>query len=99
MIKFANQKNKLLNKKQKIKMRKSETKPIVKKPTDHYETIKVKEFNQSEFESKIDLIINQLGDKDCQRVEFTRGRLAVYRELVGNHNGWIEKKVKMYDFF
>jgi hypothetical protein len=39
----------------------------------------VKEFHQAEFDLKIDTIIQQLSDKDCQRVEFLRGMLAAYR--------------------
>ena len=42
----------------------------------------VKEFDQAEFELKIDTIIQQLRDKDCQRVEFLRGMLAAYIEIV-----------------
>ena len=40
--------------------------------------IYVKEFSKSEFELKIEEIIEKLSDKDCQRVEFLRGMLAVY---------------------
>ena len=50
--------------------------------------IYVKEFSKSEFELKIEEIIEKLSDKDCQRVEFLRGMLAVYKEMVENRKGW-----------
>lgn len=53
----------------------------------------VKEFRQAEFELKIDTIIQQLSDKDCQRVEFLRGMLAAYREIVETRQGWVKKQV------
>jgi hypothetical protein len=53
----------------------------------------VKEFHQAEFELKIDTIIQQLSDKDCQRVEFLRGMLAAYRELIETRQGWVKKQV------
>jgi hypothetical protein len=56
----------------------------------------VKEFHQAEFELKIDWIIEQLSDKDCQRVEFLRGMLAAYREIVETRQGWVKKKVNDY---
>jgi hypothetical protein len=56
----------------------------------------VKEFHQVEFELKIDWIIEQLSDKDCQRVEFLRGMLAAYREIVETRQGWVKKKVNDY---
>jgi hypothetical protein len=56
----------------------------------------VKEFYQDEFELKIDSIIQQLSDKDCQRVEFLRGMLAAYREIVETRQGWVKKKVNDY---
>ena len=56
----------------------------------------VKEFRQAEFELKIDTIIQQLSDKDCQRVEFLRGMLAAYREIVETRQGWVKKQVNDY---
>jgi hypothetical protein len=56
----------------------------------------VKEFHQAEFELKIDTIIQQLSDKDCQRVEFLRGMLAAYREIVETRQGWVKKQVDSY---
>jgi hypothetical protein len=56
----------------------------------------VKEFQQFEFELKIDSIIEQLSDKDCQRVEFLRGMLAAYREIVETRQGWVEKEFNDY---
>jgi len=57
----------------------------------------VKEFYQDEFELKIDSIIEQLSDKDCQRVEFLRGMLAAYREIVETRQGWV--KTEFNDYF
>ena len=59
----------------------------------------VKEFHQDEFELKIDTIIQQLSDKDCQRVEFLRGMLAAYREIVETRQGWVKKQVNDYSYF
>jgi hypothetical protein len=56
---------------------------------------KVSEFWKVEFERKIDQIIEQLLQKDCQRVEFLRGMLAAYREIVENTK-WLEKEVEDY---
>jgi len=56
----------------------------------------VKEFHQAEFELKIDTIIQQLSDKDCQRVEFLRGMLAAYREIIETRQGWVKKQVNSY---
>lgn len=56
----------------------------------------VKEFHQADFELKIDTIIHQLSDKDCQRVEFLRGMLAAYREIVETRQGWVKKQVNYY---
>ena len=56
----------------------------------------VKEFHQDEFELKIDTIIQQLSDKDCQRVEFLRGMLAAYREIVETRQGWVKKEVNNF---
>ena len=56
----------------------------------------VKEFHQDEFELKIDCIIEQLSDKDCQRVEFLRGMLAAYRVIVETRQGWVKKKFNDY---
>ena len=57
----------------------------------------VKEFHQAEFELKIATIIQQLRDKDCQRVEFLRGMLAAYSEIVETRQGWVKKQV--FDYF
>ncbi len=53
----------------------------------------VKEFHQAEFELKIDAIIHELRDKNCQRVEFLRGMLAAYSEIVETRQGWVKKQV------
>lgn len=42
-----------------------------------------KVFFKDDFQRNIDLIIEQLSDKDCQRVEFLRGKLSTYKELIG----------------
>jgi hypothetical protein len=56
----------------------------------------VKEFHRAEFELKIDEIIQQLSDKDCQKVEFLRGMLAAYREIVETRPGWVKKSAHNY---
>ena len=42
-----------------------------------------KVFFKDKFQRDIDSIIEQLSDKDCQRVEFLRGKLSTYKELIG----------------
>ena len=56
----------------------------------------VKEFHQAEFELKIDTIIQQLSDKDCQRVEFLRGMLSAYKEIIEIRQGWVKKEINSY---
>ena len=56
----------------------------------------VKEFHKAEFELKIDEIIEKLSDKDCQRVEFLRGMLAAYRDIIETRQGWTKKKIVEY---
>ena len=41
--------------------------------------------------------VQQLKDKDCQRVEFLRGMLAAYSEIVETRQGWVKKQV--FDYF
>lgn len=43
-----------------------------------------KVFFKYKFQRDIDSIIEQLSDKDCQRVEFLRGKLSTYKELIGD---------------
>jgi hypothetical protein len=52
------------------------------------------EFDQKYLETKIQLIIHQINDKDCQRVEFLRGMMAAYCELIENQ-GWNKKEIKI----
>ena len=54
---------------------------------------KVKEFDIREFQSKLDDIIEQLTDKDCQKVEFLRGKLSAYKDIIeaGDINFFITK--------
>jgi hypothetical protein len=52
------------------------------------------EFSQKNFELTIELIIKQLRDKDCQKVEFLRGMLAAYCEIV-EIQGWDKKELKI----
>ena len=57
---------------------------------------RVKEFTLAEFEQRIDGIIAQLSDKDCTNIEFLRGYLAAYKELIDNTAGW---NLKVYNYF
>jgi hypothetical protein len=57
---------------------------------------KVKQFDIREFQSKLDDIIEQLTDKDCQKVEFLRGKLSAYNEIIEETQGWITSKVIEY---
>lgn len=53
--------------------------------------ISSKEFTKSELEAKRLEIINELEKKDCQKVEFLRGMLSAYSELI-NETKWIVKE-------
>ena len=57
---------------------------------------KVKQFDIREFQSNLDDIIEQLTDKDCQKVEFLRGKLSAYKEIIEDRNGWVTKEVIDY---
>lgn len=50
-------------------------------------TITIKEFSKDELEFAIKDIVDQLKDKDCQKVEFLRGKLSCLYELLES-NGW-----------
>ncbi|HBE41231.1 MAG TPA: hypothetical protein DDW27_08515 [Bacteroidales bacterium] len=55
----------------------------------------VKEFHKAEFEGKAEAIIEQLSDKDCQRVEFLRGMLAAFRQIMDS-KGWVAKNANIF---
>jgi len=57
--------------------------------------ISFKEFGKSELESKKREIISELEKRDCQKVEFLRGMLSVYSELI-NETKWELKKQENY---
>ena len=59
-------------------------------------TVTIKEFSKDELEFAIKDIVDQLKDKDCQKVEFLRGKLSCLYELVES-NGW--KSVERNNFF
>jgi len=63
-----------------------------------FREIYVKEIWKNVFQLKIDDIICQLSDKDCQRVEFLRGMLAAYRGIVETDKGWVKKQVEYNGF-
>ena len=42
-------------------------------------------------------LINELMQKDCQRVEFIRGMLSVYLEILKDKVHW--EKERKYDYF
>ena len=56
-----------------------------------------KEFTQTEFELKIDCIIEELSDKNCNQVQYLRGKLAAYREIVETRTGWKLKEIIFND--
>jgi hypothetical protein len=53
--------------------------------------ISFKEFTKSQLEAKKLEIINDLEKKDCQKVEFLRGMLCAYSELI-NDTKWDVKE-------
>jgi hypothetical protein len=57
--------------------------------------ISFKEFRKSQLESKQREIISDLEKRDCQKVEFLRGMLSVYSELI-NETKWEFREEKNY---
>ena len=51
--------------------------------------IKVIQFSKNQIQFEIDNIISELKDRDCQRVEFLRGMLSVYLQIL-NDKGYTE---------
>jgi hypothetical protein len=51
--------------------------------------IKVIQFSKNQIQFEIDNIIFELKDRDCQRVEFLRGMLSVYLQIL-NDKGYTE---------
>jgi hypothetical protein len=45
-------------------------------------TIEISEIEKRHLETKIAQLTIQLTDKDCQRVEFLRGKLSTYMEII-----------------
>ncbi len=45
----------------------------------------------NDIENKYREVFEQLIDKDCQKVEFLRGKLSVYSEIIMNQNKWKSK--------
>lgn len=56
----------------------------------------VKEFHKAEFEDKMGAIIYMLSEMHCENIEFLRGKLAAYNELIEHLPGW-EKKELTFD--
>ena len=52
-----------------------------------------------ECEKKYNALLEEIMQKDCQRVEFLRGMLAAYREIVETRQGWVKKQVNDFSYF
>jgi hypothetical protein len=59
-------------------------------------TVTIREFSKDELEFAIKDIIEQLKDKDCQKVEFLRGKLSCLYDFL-EKNGW--KSVERNTYF
>ena len=53
------------------------------------------EISKSSLEHELNEIVDLLSTQDCQRVEFLRGKLAVYKEMIETMD-WQEKKIPNY---
>jgi hypothetical protein len=53
----------------------------------------VKEFHRAEIEGKIEAIILSLSEIDCENIEFLRGKLAAYNDLIETRPGWVKKEL------
>jgi hypothetical protein len=50
----------------------------------------------NKIEEAYEQILNELMQKDCQRVEFIRGMLSVYSDILKDKSHW---KTKLRDYF
>jgi hypothetical protein len=60
-------------------------------------TIEISEIAKADLEKKIAELTIQLTDKDCQRVEFLRGKLSTYMEII-KEKKWESVERKMLPF-
>ena len=57
----------------------------------------VKEFHIAEFETKMQAIIYMLSEMDCENIDFLRGKLAAYNDLIETRPGWVKKELTYFD--
>ena len=61
--------------------------------------IEVQKFSKYDLQCEIDKLILELTDKDCSRVEFLRGKLSVYKEILNRKAGWVKDAFHNNDYF
>lgn len=52
-----------------------------------------------ECENKYNALIKEILQKDCQRVEFIRGMISVYKEILHSKKHWEDKEAAGFDLF
>ena len=56
-------------------------------------------FFYTEIEKKYNDLLEQIIEKDCQRVEFLRGMISVYKEILISKSHWENKEVSQNSYF
>lgn len=63
------------------------------------EEVQVQKFSKYDLQFEIDKLVLELTDKDCSRVEFLRGQLSVYKEILNRKAGWVKDALHNYNYF
>lgn len=58
--------------------------------------VEVQKFSKHDLQFEIDKLVLELTDKDCSRVEFLRGKLSVYKEILNRKAGWVKDRLHNY---
>lgn len=64
----------------------------MKKPTEV-------NFFYEECENKYNALLEEILQKDCQRVEFIRGMISVYKEILSSKKHWEDKEDTGFSYF
>ena len=52
-----------------------------------------------ECKNKYNLLMCEILQKDCQRVEFIRGMILVYKEILSSKKHWEDKEATDFSYF
>ena len=52
-----------------------------------------------ECENKYNALIEEIMQKDCQRVEFIRGMISIYKEILSSKKHWENKEGAGFTYF